>query len=257
MKISEERKLNDILRTFGKLNEAMANEENIRQVVLISKGAFFESEEKRITSYREFLFQQGRYVRKKWWFIQLAVTFALYICLCTMSSEYTMQRVMGVAAPMFVIMILPELWKNKESSSMEIEGAAFYSLRQVYSARLTIFAFADGLLITLFFVLTLATTQIKLGEMILQFLLPMTVTCCICFRILCSRVLSSEYAAIFLSLLWSGFWIVIVTDRETYTLISIPVWAIICFLAAAYFVYVVRKTMNECENIWESCTGLN
>lgn len=251
MKISEKGKIEEMLYAYAEKNETAVDKEKIRETVKRSREAFFAGEEARKTSYMEFIFQQSRFIRKIWWLLQLIVVAALYVCLCSAGSEYTMQRAMGAAAPLLVIMIVPELWKNRGSMSMEIEGSAYYSLRQVYSARLTVFAFADGILLTLFFVFAFATTRIEAEEMMVQFMLPMIVTCCICLRMLCSRFVSSEYMAVFLSLLWTGFWLVVVIDRGIYDKISGPVWAGICALAMAYFVYVVRKTVIRCDSVWE------
>ncbi len=33
---------------------------------------------------------------------------------------------MGILAPSFVILILPELWKNRSNGAMEVEGATFF-----------------------------------------------------------------------------------------------------------------------------------
>ena len=52
------------------------------------------------------------------------------------------QRSMGVIASLFVILIIPELWKNRTFQCMEIEASSYYSLRQVYAARMLLFGMA-------------------------------------------------------------------------------------------------------------------
>lgn len=74
-----------------------------------------------------------------WWLLQSAGT------------AYEVQRAMGTLAPLFVVLVLPELWKNRSSGALEIECTAYYSLRQIYAARMVLFGLVDLALLTLFF----------------------------------------------------------------------------------------------------------
>src|SRR5699024_688707 len=129
MKTSEKGKIEEMLYPDAGKNETAGEEEEIRETVKRSREAVVAGEEARKPSYMEFIFQQSRFIREIWSLLQLIVVAALYVCLCSAGSEYTMQRAMGAAAPLLVIMIVPELWKNRGSMSMEIEGSAYYSLR--------------------------------------------------------------------------------------------------------------------------------
>lgn len=77
---------------------------------------------------------------------------------------------MGVAAALFVILIIPELWKNRSCECMEIEAASYYSLKQVYAARMLLFGVTDVFLITLFLGTASAGLNIGLSELVVQFL---------------------------------------------------------------------------------------
>lgn len=57
---------------------------------------------------------------------------------------------MGAAAPLFALLILPELWKNQSSHTLEIECTTCYSLRQIYGARIFLFALVDITLLSIF-----------------------------------------------------------------------------------------------------------
>ena len=50
---------------------------------------------------------------------------------------------MGVVATLFVILIIPELWKNRSCECMEIEATSYYSLKQVYATRMLLFGVTD------------------------------------------------------------------------------------------------------------------
>ena len=39
-------------------------------------------------------------------------------------EEFFVQRGLGIASVLFVILIIPELWKNKSNQCMEIESAS-------------------------------------------------------------------------------------------------------------------------------------
>lgn len=84
----------------------------------------------------------------------------------------------GALAPLFAILLIPELWRNRHSASMEIEGAALYSLRQIYSARMLLFAMTDTLFLTVFCGLAACTTRATASELVTQFFFPLCVTCC-------------------------------------------------------------------------------
>lgn len=60
----------------------------------------------------------------------------LWFLLKYTDSNYYTQRCIGIAAPLFVIMLVPEIWKNRNANAMEIECTSYYSLRQMYAARM-------------------------------------------------------------------------------------------------------------------------
>lgn len=159
---------------------------------------------------------------------------------CRMDMEEALNRLhyvergMGIFAPVFVILLIPEFWKNRSSDSEEVEGAAFYSLRQIYSARMLLFGMADFFLLSLFCGAVSATVQLTAEEMLIQFFLPLNVTCCICFSVLCCRRYGSEYMAVALSLLWIAVWILIVLNEAVYTIVARPVWWFMLLVSFSY-----------------------
>ena len=129
-----------------------------------------------------------------------------------MEGALHIRRSLGIAAPLFVILILPELWKNRTYDAMEVEGTTFYTLRQVYAARLTLFAGVDLLLLTAFFIGASFFARVTVMELLIQFLLPFNVACCICFQTLYGGRNNSEAFSILLCSVWTGLWTLVVLN---------------------------------------------
>ncbi|WP_343246294.1 hypothetical protein [Diplocloster hominis] len=232
-------------------------EHEIQRTLLIAEKAFFQSIQERTNSYFDFLFQQAAYLRKRWWVLQFIILVVLWRILYSAGSNYYVQRSMGVLASVFVILVIPELWKNRSSSSAEIEGTAFFSLRQIYSARMLLFGMVDAVLLSAFFGTVYLTVPITIEEILFQFFLPFNVTCCICFRTLCCKRIASEYFAVGLSLLWIAVWILIILKEPVYAALSGPVWAGLTGGSFLYLIYAVLRVLGRCRNDWEVHTIWN
>ena len=138
------------IEKYREIVQVGASEEKIQETICKSKNAFFMAEQERMLSYHEFLWTQLRVVQKRWWILQFILLVVLWIALSFIHDEMYTKRSMGVATALFVILIIPELWKNRSCECMEIEAASYYSLKQVYAARMLLFGVTDILLITLF-----------------------------------------------------------------------------------------------------------
>lgn len=226
-------------------------QENVQNTIQRSKQAFLEHEVQGFLSYPEFVYQQSTYIKKQWWLLQGVLLLSLYWLLQITKSPVYVQKCMGILSSLFTILIIPELWKNCNAMATEIEGAAYYSLRQIYAARMLVFAMVDLILLSIFFVASGITGRLTVTEMMIQFFLPFTVSCCICFRTFCSQKAVSEYLAIFFCTVWTFVWAEIILNETIYAAIKMPVWCILMLLAIAYFVYSVKKLWKGCETIWE------
>lgn len=80
------------------------------------------------------------------------------------------------------------------------------------SARILLFAAADLVMITIFFAVSFRTLPISGCRIVINFLIPFNVSCCICFRLLYSRWSEMEYIAVLLSMLCVILWTVIATN---------------------------------------------
>ncbi|MCI8613890.1 MAG: hypothetical protein HFJ01_02080 [Lachnospiraceae bacterium] len=219
-------------------------------LILKSKAAFYEGEERDTLTAAEFLYWQGGYIRKYWWALQGGVLLILWISLKLTGSGFYVRRAMGVAASLFAAMLLPELWKNRSGGAVEVECAAFYSLRQIYAARMLLFAIVDFLLLCCFSLTVVLSGRMLVWELTVQFFLPYMVTCCICFRTLYSQAVSEPFA-LALCMVWCGVWNLLVLSEKVYKAVSAPVWAAMLGISLAYLGYSVYKGQKNYKEMWE------
>ncbi len=225
-------------------------EEKIQETIRRSRNAFYMAEQERTLSYQDFLWIQLKIIPKRWWVFQSFLLLVLFMALRAV-PEMLLKRSMGVAASLFVILIIPELWKNRVCGSMEIEAATYYSLRQIYAARMTLFGITDIFLLTLFCGMASVWLGLELSQLVIHFLFPLCVTACICFGILCSRYCFSETMAVVLCLLWSGGWMMIVVNDKIYEKITMPIWFLFLGLAVSVLASAIYRILKNCNGYLE------
>ncbi len=247
------RRLEEQLREYGKSygQVCIPSEERLTVTVRKAKEAFDQTEQEKLISWPEFLIGQMAYIKKRWWLLQAGLLLLLWWLMYTTKSSVYEQKLMGVLACLFGVLLLPELWKNRRERSMEIEESSYYPLRSIYAARLLLFAMADVLFLSVFFVTASLTVQLTLQDLMLHFLLPFHVTCCICFGTLCSRRFGSEYPALGLCLVWAAIWVKIILEQEVYRAAAFPVWAGCLALSGVYLLFCVKKLIGSGEREWE------
>lgn len=234
-----------------KTDPTPCREEHIQETIRLSREAFYSHELRHPLSHMEFLFWQSHYIRKHWWAMQALLLLLLWGVLKYTWGSLYIQRCTGSFASVFVLLALPELWKNRSRNALEVEGTTLYSLRQIYAARLLLFAMADLLLISLFFAVASFTVKMALQELIIQFFVPFQVTCCITFRSLYSRYVGSEALSLLLGLLWIAVWNLVIVDGGLYDAVSLPVWALLLAGTLVYLIYCICQVQKHCQKIWE------
>ncbi|MDO4345253.1 MAG: hypothetical protein Q4C50_10665 [Eubacteriales bacterium] len=239
------------LKDYGKSIKIIPNEQKVTETIRKSMKVYCLAEQERSLTYWEFLWTQLRLIRKRWWLFQLLLLITVWAVLPTIKTEHFAQRILGVAASLFIILIIPELWKNKTCQSMEIEAASYYSLRQIYAARMLLFGIVDIVLITLFCTSAALAMDILLSQLLVQFLFPMTVTAAICFMVLCSSYPFSETTAMILCIAWSAIWLIVILSEKIYTAITFPLWLTFVGIAFAFLAFAVYRTLHACSNYWE------
>lgn len=202
------------------------DEEKLKKTIAVSKRAFLEGERERPVSRLEFLYQQSRYVKKRWWLLQGLLLAAVCLLLCQAETDYGIRRCLGLAGPLLAVLVLPELWKNRSCDALEVECTTLYTLRSIYSARLVLFAGVDLVLLSLFFAGASVLTRVTVWEMLTQFLLPFNVTCVICLATLYSPRIKSQNLSMVLCLIWATVWLLIMERDWIYDAISAPLWVL-------------------------------
>ena len=231
--------------------DIQCDEKHIQKTIEVSKTAFIAGESECTMSHIEFLYQQSRNIKKFWWILQGGLLAFVCLLLKDMGTDFYIRRSLCLAGPLFVILIIPELWKNKAFNSMEIECTTFYSLRSVYAARLTLFAGVDMVLLSAFLAATSYFTRITLWEMLIQFLLPLNITCCICFRSLYSKRIQSEALSLLFCMIWAGLWFLITLNDTVYHAVSVPVWASLLAVSFSYMGYALYQGQKKWQQTLE------
>ncbi len=244
--------LKEQLTIYKKMTQLEPREAEIHKIVSRSEEIFFQAELKEQLSYHEFLWAQLRVIQKRWWLLQFLLLLVLWAVLAEGYETQYVQRGMGIMASLFVILIIPELWKNRSNQSMEIEAVSYYSLRQVYAARMLLFGVTDIVLVAVFCQAVSVGLHVELTELVVQFLLPLSVTSCICFGTLCSKRYFSEASAIALCVVWSAVWMCIILNENVYEKVAFPVWLGLLGLASACLAAMVYRTLKYCNNYVEA-----
>ena len=243
------------LKDYKKTLSIVLREQNVKETVKKSIDVFYLAEQERLLNYWEFLWEQLRLVRKRWWCFQAILLLMLWGILSFLVSVWPSQRLIGAVSSLFVILIIPELWKSQTYQSMEIEAVSCCSLRQIYASRMLLFGIVDIVLVTLFCGLSSATLNMDFSQLLIQFIFPMTVTACICFGVLCSRHSFGEITAIIMCMIWSSIWMVIILSEKVYAAITFSLWLVLLGAALCFLVFAVYQTLRNCTLYWEENTN--
>ena len=243
------------LRMYKEQRAVVAKEEKILETIGKSKELFFLCEQQHPIHYVEFLIAQFQLIRKRWWVLQMLMLGLVFIILPNMQNKTSMIRILGVIGVLFVVLIIPEFWKNKSYDCMQIEGTCFYSLRQIYTARMIWFGMIDMFILTFFCMTIRGKLGLATVELFVQFLFPMLVAACICFGTLCSNIPANEGTAILFCLLWNVVWCFIILNEAVYEAITFPIWCALFVFFIAFLAGAVYKTIYDCNKYWEVDLG--
>ena len=168
-----DRKIQDYKKEVRK---KCVSEKAEERTVRICQNLLIRENQRFRTSYFEFLYQQSKYIRKRWWVLQGIVLGYLWFWIKYYGQDQQETiRLIGVLATAFAVLIVPEIWKNRRNKAVEIELVSYYDLRQVCAARTLLFAAVDLLIIMIFLAATCSTGQIPLYDLAVDFLLTMAV----------------------------------------------------------------------------------
>lgn len=225
----------------------VVDEKEVLKAIQESKKVYYEKEAEKMLSYGEFLWTQLCQIRKRWWLCQILLLVAAGGILSYMREVYYIRRSLGITAVLFMILVIPELWKNRACCCMEIETAAFYSLRQIYAARILLFGIADLVLLSVFCMVLYGQLSLTFAEILVQFLFPMTVTAWICFKNLCNPYVQNEVTAAMACMAWSVVWWLAALQDRFYTAVALPVWLGLFGVALASLAGAVYRAVQDCS----------
>ena len=116
-----------------------------------------------------------------------------------------------------------------------------------------LFGVVDFYIIMIFLIATYMTTGFAIQDIVVNYILPVNVSSCICFRTLYSKWEKSEYLAMLLCLVWIGVWMMIVSNDFLYKKIAMPVWGMMILLTFAYCAFCVKRSLQFYEKMFERC----
>jgi len=244
------------LKDFFREPDLQAREEKIQETIQASLQGYLAAQEHRPLSIWEFVYCQSRYIKKIWWLLQAILLVGLSCYMRTPHEPIFVRQTLGIGAPLFIILVIPELLKNQSSNAMSIESATMYTLQQVYSARLALFAGVDLLLLTAFCLGVTASKLLSVWELLIQFVLPVNVTSCICLTCLYSPRIGSNALPLSICFAFIGIWTQIIRDETLYEAISIPSWMGMLALSLAYMVYCVFRGQKNWKRNLEIRMGI-
>lgn len=210
------------------IQKGYVRESVVRNVMKQCAGIMSRQDDRR-ASYFGFLHEQFKFIRKRWWALQGGSLLLLWMLLADYGEGANADRVLGALSVI----------------------SSYYSLRQICSARILMFAAVDLTRITIFFAVSFSTLQISAYRIVIDFLVPFNISCCICFRLLYSKWQELEYIAVFLSTACIFAWSMIVSTDFIYERISMTVWIGLLLLSFIYLIYCIWKSQCNCEINWE------
>ena len=223
---------------------------DIQSVIANTKSAFIQREGECTLSYSEFLMSQCMMIKKRWWCLQMILLLLAWQFMSSEHEAFYLRRGMGIFATMFVILIVPELRKNLTNGCVEIEISSFYSLHRIYAARLLTIGMVDVFLLTVFGCVAHYRIGMTLTDIIINLLLPATVTSCICFTAL-DRLNKNIGVAFAQSFVWCVAWWVLASNDSLYLAAAVPIWLAVFFLACILLAWCVRHLLNHCDRCME------
>lgn len=243
--------LDELLNTDSQHTTIPPREEHVQATIAAARASFVRAESEMPMATHTFLRIQLALIHKRWWLAQALVLALVWWALPQMADNLLIARSLGLTASLFVILLIPELAKNRTYQCMEIESTTHYTLRHIYAARLMLFGGVDLVILTGFCgALTLAL-QLSLATLVTQFLLPLVTTACLCFAVLSSPRAAQGTVAICACLFWSGVWWLIVANDGLYSQIALPLWFVLFALSLLALAIFARRYLKHATEQWE------
>ena len=235
--------------------EENEHREEIEIIVNKSREILIGQGKKRLLSFQEFIYVQARQIKKRWWLFQVILLFVLGLFIESNQDIYYIDRCLGIAGALFVIFLVPELWKNSQYKCMEIEMSSFFSIRQIYAARILVLGVVDILMLLLFGIIAYCVWGMSFNSIIFQFLLPMVVTACICFKALEKQKVFNSTLTVALCFIWCALWWGITSIEIVYEKIMFPILCAILIASVFFLLMTINRFLKNCSDFWEDSSN--
>lgn len=226
----------------------------VELIVNQSRIILMEQAKKKLLNYHEFVQIQMRQIKKRWWIFQVILLVILGLFINSNQDMYYIDRSLSVSGVLFVVLLIPELWKNTQYKCMEIEMSSYFSIKQIYAARILVLGMIDILIIVFFGGIAYCVWKIPFYSIIFQFLLPMVVTACICFKTLERQRVFNSTVTVIICLIWSTLWWGITSIEFIYEKIRVPILLVMLLGSLIFLCISIINFLKNCNNYWEEST---
>ena len=161
------------LKRYRENQNIIPDEQHIKETVRKSIESYCSVEQEKQLTYWEFLWTELHLIRKRWWLLQMLLLWTAATLLPDLLDNRYVIRMLGMIGVLFIVLMIPEFWKNKSCDCMQIEATCLYSLRQIYAARIFLFGIVDLFMISLFCITLRGSVNLALSEIVIQFLLSL------------------------------------------------------------------------------------
>lgn len=228
-------------------NENIPNfsDKSLKDTIEKSKIIYKNSKKNKLISNTEFLLLQVKYINKKLWLSQLIIVFLFSVLLLNDTSENISQVssiYFSLAIPLLVICAIPEIYRNIQHESFEIESCSYFSLKKVYLSKLLIIGMVDLIFATIIISLTSKATGLPFYQLIIYFLVPFNSTCCICFTSMSNLEKKSSYLnCISIGLIWTVILYSLSKYTYIYEILQNRIWIVLIIMSMFYMAFIIKK----------------
>ncbi|MBU5485560.1 hypothetical protein KQI86_14670 [Clostridium sp. MSJ-11] len=141
-------------------------------------------------TYRDFLFSQLHYIRKRVWAVSVLIVFIGWM-IAFGAPAFTYQnfesfKIWGISAllPFLAMLTVTEIYRSAAYRMAELEASCRFSLLQIIMARITILGGGNFVILTLLLIFINWVSAYSLLQIIVYLMVPYLVVCGICLWIL-------------------------------------------------------------------------
>ena len=244
MNFSED-KLEKILKNMNKQNEQKPSKEAIDSLVLKARELINSKDNESRIGFIEFIILQVKIMKKEWWLAQAFLLFIAAKWLSISDGEAYVQRGLSIIASLFVILVIPELWRNIENKSIEIEETSIFNLRKIYAAKLIAFGFVDTTILTLFCIYAVQMQEIMFADILKQFIFPIMIASMICMKAFSGRKYFNQLITMIICIAANMVWMIIVLNENIYLKITPFVWVVMFSTSILLTIYYIKKALRN------------